>query len=368
MVDARWNKDKYIEMRVFSIIGLMAMFAFGCNFKASEPSLERDILKPILKTDTVPHDTDDPAIWINVENPEESLILGTDKEVNGGLFVFDVSGKMIDSLSVQGLQYPNNVDVEYGFEILEDSLVDLAVTVERQIGKVRIFSLPEMRPLDGGGIDVFLDESSDTLRRPMGVALFKDKHGDISVILSRKRGPTNGEYLWQYTIIPDDNGNVDLKLVRKFGKFSGGESEIEAVMVDDELGFVYYSDEAKGIRKYYADPANGSEELALFGTLDFKEDREGIALWKIKGSAAGYIVVSNQQENTFNIYNRDGGASHEHKIIGKWYLSTVESDGCDLTTVGVSDRFPQGFFIAMSEDKTFHLYDIQDLEDIIESY
>ncbi len=43
-------------------------------------------------------------------------------------------------------------------------------------------------------------------------------------------------------------------LVRKFGLFSG-KKEIESIAVDDALGYVYYSDEGYGVRKYYADPS-----------------------------------------------------------------------------------------------------------------
>lgn len=44
-----------------------------------------------------------------------------------------------------------------------------------------------------------------------------------------------------------------MTLVRKFGTWSG-KKEIESVAVDDELGFIYYSDEGVGVRKYAADP------------------------------------------------------------------------------------------------------------------
>ncbi len=42
-----------------------------------------DIIKPVIITDTVRYDTDDPAIWINEANPAASLVLGTDKDRMG---------------------------------------------------------------------------------------------------------------------------------------------------------------------------------------------------------------------------------------------------------------------------------------------
>ena len=41
--------------------------------------------------------------------------------------------------------------------------------------------------------------------------------------------------------------------MRRFGTFSGL-GEIEAVAVDDALGYVYYADEGTGIHKWHADP------------------------------------------------------------------------------------------------------------------
>ena len=80
-------------------------------------------------------------------------------------------------------------------------------------------------------------------------------------------------------MLDDGTGSVVAKKVREFGQFSGT-GEIEAVAVDDELGYVYYSDEGAGVHKYHADPdaPKADEELALFATSGFTEDREGISI------------------------------------------------------------------------------------------
>ncbi len=328
---------------------------------AEEQASAGQRIAPALKTEPVQFDTDDPAIWYNAEAPANSLVLGTDKEIGGGLYVFDLSGRILDSLTVRGLSYPNNVDVEYGQRLNDSTLTDIAVTVERPLGRVRIFSLPDMQPLDGGGLPVFEMEADSMLRLPMGVALYK-KPGtsEAQLIVSRKQGPTDGNYLAQYAILPADSNQLKLKLLRQFGQFSGGESEIEAIMVDDTLGYVYYADEMKGIRKYYADPSRGNEELALFGTTGFAEDREGIALWPASDTT-GYLIVSNQQDLSFNVYPRNP-EGHQHELLDNWKLSTVETDGCELIARPLNERFPKGVFVAMSEDTTFHYYDLRDLE------
>jgi 3-phytase len=119
---------------------------------------------------------------------------------------------------------------------------------------------------------------------------------------------------------------------------------------------VYYSDEQFGIRKYYADPAKGNEELAVFGQGDFLEDNEGISIYKFD-DGTGYILVSDQSANRFNIYAREGTKNdkHLHQRITSIPVSTDQSDGSDVTSISLPG-FEGGLFVAMSTDKTFQFY------------
>ncbi len=42
-------------------------------------------------------------------------------------------------------------------------------------------------------------------------------------------------------------------------------------------------------------------------------------------------------------------------------MSTNESDGSDVTSLVLDERFPSGIFVAMSDNKTFHLYSWDDI-------
>ncbi|EPN51188.1 phytase domain-containing protein, partial [Pseudomonas syringae pv. actinidiae ICMP 18807] len=53
---------------------------------------------------------DDPAIWVNPQNPAQSRVLGTNKKQ--GLLAYDLSGKQLQELPVGRL---NNVDIRPGF-------------------------------------------------------------------------------------------------------------------------------------------------------------------------------------------------------------------------------------------------------------
>jgi len=333
---------------------IILCFVSACNSPAIQTKTGNDTtaLKPVVVTDTVFEDSDDPAIWINKNDLSKSLIIGTDKSnENGGLYVFDLNGKINKELSVTGLRRMNNVDIAYGLSF-NNSKVDIAVATERGTNSIRVFSLPEMKPLDGGGIEVF---ENDTARAPMGIALYtRPTDGKIFAIVSRKPGPAQN-YLQQYLLHDDGNRKVVGDLVRSFGAYSG-RKEIESVAVDNELGYVYYSDEQTGIRKYYADPEKGNEELALFGQGEFKEDNEGISIYKLTDST-GYILVSDQSANRFNIYPREG---NQHKQITSIAVSTNQSDGSDVTSISLPG-FEGGLFVAMSTNKTFQYYKWKDI-------
>jgi len=333
-----------------SIVGLFA----ACD---SKPQISPNALIPKVITQPAKHDTDDPAIWVNEDNPEESLIIGTDKNEDGALYVYDLNGNIIEEKVVRGLKRPNNVDLEK-FEFENGDAVHIAVTTERLTNKIRIFSVPEMQSVDNGGIEVFVGEKE---RSPMGIALYKRNSDDaVFAIVGRKSGPSD-EYLWQYRLTGNPDGTISGQKIRAFGKYSG-KKEIEAIAADNENGYLYYSDEQVGVRKYHADPDKGNEELALFGTSGFASDHEGISIYKtITGS--GYILVSDQQANKFRIYNRIGTKEnpHNHELIKVIDVSTMESDGSEVTNASLGPLFPKGLFVAMSENKTFHLYAWEDI-------
>ena len=168
--------------------------------------------------------------------------------------------------------------------------------------------------------------------------------------------------MWQYELSDGNEGFVTGKLVRIFGQYSG-RKEIEAITVDNELGFVYFSDEQCCIRKYYADPSKGNEELASFGSSGYKMDHEGISIFKTSYTK-GYLLISNQQDNSFMLYPREGSKSnkHHHELITKIPFSTIESDGSEVSSIALSPQFPKGLFVAMSNGKVFHYYDWRNIE------
>lgn len=341
------------------LIAITVLLLNACKRHESAPAGTAII--PDVTTDTTLNDTDDPAIWIHPTDPKRSLILGTDKgDSTGGIYAYDLEGKIVNR--ILDLPRPNNIDIEYGY-VSEGDTFDIAAFTLRNGDQMRILRLPEMVFIDNGGIDVF---SGEDIIAPMGIGIYKDPATQsISVIVGRKSGP-DGSYLWQY-LLTDSSGVMKTTVVRKFGAFKGG-NEIEAICVDDAAGYVYYADEGAGIRKYYASPDSNGVELAFFGQRDFKEDHEGISIYPT-GNTSGYILISDQQANCFNVYPREGSPTnpHAHNRILSIPFSTNESDGSDVTSVAIPGVFPNGFFVAMSDNKTFQIYNWNKIKERIEA-
>ena len=324
---------------------------------------------PALATAPVTDDPDDPAIYIHPTDPSLSLILGTNKvpAPKGALVVFGLDGKIRQT--IDNLDRPNNVDVEYGLS-LGGKPANIAVLTERLKRRLRVFRVePDGKLTDVSsdkGLNVFEGQEGE-YAAPMGIGLYKRAHDEaVFAIVGRKTGPSDG-YLWEYRLMDDGTGKVRAIKMREFGRFSG-KTEIEAIAVDDALGYVYYADEGDGIHKYHADPDHpeAARELAHFGRTGFKADREGIAIYA-RDDKTGYILCTDQIEgNTeYYIFRREGAPArpHDHSEVLKIMRGGADStDGIEVTSSAAGPAFPNGLMVAMnSGPRNFLIYRWEDI-------
>jgi len=357
----------------------LTLAACGTQHRASSSGASPQAppaLCPAVETQPVSADADDPAIWIHPADPARSLIVGTDKvAATGGLYVFGLDGQVRQVMAP--LDRPNNVDVEYGL-LLAGTPTDIVVTTERKQRRLRVYRIGDTTPplvgvSSGTGLPV-LDGASGEAGEPMGIALYKrPRDGAVFAIVAPKAGGKT-DYLWQYRLEDDGQGRVRARFVRRFGAFSrtgagpGEIGEIEAVTVDDELGYVYYSDERFGIRKYHADPDNpeAARELAVFGREGYQADREGLATHARPGGA-GFIVSVDQIEggSTLRLFRREGtpGDPHDHREVVHTVATTADAtDGLEVTSASLPG-FPEGLVVLMnSRGRNFHLYGWRQLQ------
>jgi len=325
---------------------------------AAQPLSSAVEIKAAYGTTPLPDDPDDPAIWIHPSDPARSVIIGTMKVAApaGAIVVHGLDGQLRQTIG--GIDRPNNVDVEYGFR-LGGETVDIAVATERLARQLRIFRIDRTdgRLQDLGGVPILRSEQGEA-GAPMGIALYRrERDGAVFAIVAPKTGPHEG-YLWQYRLTDAGNGRPGTTFVRRFGRFSSStvreENEIEAVAVDDALGYVYYADEADGIHKWHADPdhPDAARELAHFGRSGFRGDREGIAIYALE-DGTGYIVCTDQLEgdSEYHVYPREGasGNPHDHsREITVFRGRADATDGLEISSAVLGPALPSGAMVAMN--------------------
>ena len=337
---------RYLVVGGFALVVCTVALAVTQINPSSLPS--RRAVDPVRSTVSLPRDADDPAIWVNPVRPVEEPGARHDESCgpDGALAVFGLDGRLQHLL--KGPNRPNNVDVEYGLN-LGGVPTDIAVLTEREGRRLRVYAIApdgsNLRDVSSGDLHI-LEGAPGPQGGPMGIGLYRRPgDGAIFAVVSPKAGPKSN-YLWQYRLSDDGAGRVKATFVRRFGTFSGN-GEIEAIVVDDELGYVYYSDERVGIHKWPVDPdaKDANQELALFGTTGYRREREGLGIYAL-ANGTGYIVSVDQQpgESVFHIFRREGepGRPHDHSEELMTFRGHADAtDGLDVTSACARSGFSQ---------------------------
>jgi 3-phytase len=313
-------------------------------------------VKPRVSTSQVISDADDAAIWMHPTDPSKSLILGTDKggPSNGGLVAWNLDGTQKQRIT---LNRPNNVDVRYGFK-LGGQTVDLAAVSLRDSRQVRIFKIdPSSRNLS----DVTTLDTTNVLHKtfdsPYGLTMYKRPSDGLVFVIVSSRHTDFREKVWQIRLEDDGAGRVKGVLARKFGDFK---NVVEGMVADDELGFLYASEERVGIHKYNVDPRKGNTPLAFFATEDsLHGNNEGLALYKC-ANGTGYLLVAHPETRSIKVYRREGekGAPHQHRLLTRIKDdSSKAGDGLEVSSRAYSPIFPHGVMIWHDQaGRNFRLY------------
>jgi 3-phytase len=292
---------------------------------------------PVAQTDPVPHEgdaADDPAIWVNPRDPARSLILGTDKL--GGLAVYDLGGRQTQYLPVGPV---NNVDVRSGF-LLAGKRAPLVAASHRTDKSIHLWTIDPrtgtLADTPGGPVKVSADE-------PYGLCLYRSAaSADLFAFVNDKSGKIE-----QWRLADDGAGRVKAELVRTLQL----PSQVEGMAADDPLGWLYVSEESRGLWRYPAEPGDQSAPV-LVDTTDakghLKADAEGIAIAAAEAGRGGFLLVSSQGSSSFAVYDR----SPPNTFRGAFTVEASASidgcehtDGLDATAAPLGAAFPRGLVV-----------------------
>jgi 3-phytase len=298
--------------------------------------------------------SDDPAIWVNPDDPTKSFVVGTNKR--GGLALYNLDGRMVQYVASGEF---NNVDlrtVRFGGEPIV-----LVAANERSKDAVVLFRLDPAA------------ERLERLRRfaigvrPSGLCLYLDEAGECHLFVCGENvTQRERDQLEHWKLVPDPDKTVAAELVATV-PFS---SECEGMVVDDATAELYVAEEAVGIWKLDARDIAKERRLILKAHPDgpLHGDVEGLAVMKRTGDP-GYLLASSQGSDDFVVLRRaaDYAVAGRFEIVGGRGIDGVtHTDGIDVTTAAMGDRYPRGLFVVQDDvnetRQNFKLISVEEIE------
>ena len=321
------------------IAGALNLSAGTAQDPRTPPQSSMAIVHPITETAPVETDgdsADDPAIWVDRNDPTRSIIIGTQKQ--SGLYVYDLQGRVLQFLPDGRM---NNVDVRDNFR-LGSQTVSLVASSNRTTDGISIYRVDSatrrlIDVADGVQPTGFLD--------PYGLCMYRSARTNDTYVF------VNGDVgtMRQYRLNDAGNGRVRATQVREI-PFA---SQTEGCVADDETGVLYIGEEDVGLWRISAEPDGGTVPTSL-ATVEandaLKDDLEGIGLYDL-GGGRGYLVVSSQGNNTYAVFNRQGNNDY----IGSFAVladaargidGISETDGLEVLSANLGGPYAGGIFIA----------------------
>ena len=285
---------------------------------------------------------DDPAIWVNEDDPEASLIVASNKV--RGLLVYALDGRIVSRLDSGRV---NNVDLRSGIRVGGAETIVVAGT-NRTTMTLDILALDpasgELSPL-GDPIDPGF--AAD----PYGICLYRSAaSGDLYVFANAQDGAVG-----QWRLADDGRGGLASERVRTW-KLA---SQPEGCVADDANGWLFIGEEGAGIWRFDAEATAPTDEPTVVDKTGQGEpgggrlaaDVEGLALYAPPGGGNrdGFLVASSQGNHTYVVYDRAPPHTYRgtFRIGGEGSIDgTEETDGIDLVAAPVGPDYPAGLLVA----------------------
>ncbi|GAB3031887.1 phytase [Bowmanella dokdonensis] len=298
---------------------------------------------------------DDPAIWLNRQQADRSLILGTDKRA--GLMVYELNGKLVQQLPVGRL---NNVDLRYGL-MLNGQTMDVAAASNRTQNSISLFGIEP-----SSGSVSHLSDIPTSLDEVYGLCMYQSATGTYVFV-----NDTDGRF--QQFRVKQKQGRLAGELVREFAVAS----QPEGCVADDSTGDLYLGEEGEGIWHTSAEPGVTTlRQVASVGG-HLHADVEGMGIYRTQDQAL--LIVSSQGNDSYLAFdlNQDFAYAGRFRIglnLQQGIDGASETDGLEVTSASLGGRYPQGLLVVQDgrnrlpqRPQNFKLVDWRQVAMVLES-
>lgn len=362
----RFSKGFVVLMKIKFSVLLCATILSSCVSEVVAP-LPVDAKPVVALIETQPVSSsgdaaDDPAIWINTANPEQSLVIGTDKDY--GIEVYDLNGSRVQSIPAGRT---NNVDLRYLSDNSNWSAI--AAASNRTTNTISLFGISHRGELSWWKHS----EIITGLGEPYGLCMYSNADG-IQIFVN----DTDGRYQqWLLNELSSESNPIEpqfsASLVREFS----APNQPEGCVADDEQGLLFLGVEDEGVRVVSAEMGGSTQitSIANVGDSILAADVEGMSLYK--QGAEGYLIVSSQGNYSYAVYDRLSPHSYRGSFFVEDNLSagidgSQETDGLSVNSFLRTEQFPSGLLVVQdgfntqpNEPQNFKYISWQDIADAL---
>jgi myo-inositol-hexaphosphate 3-phosphohydrolase len=311
--------------------------------------------------------TNDPAIWVNPQDPTKSLILGANSA--DGLVTYDLAGAKVAQTEVASAPV-TGVDTRNGF-MFGGMPVSVATAVGEGGLKHGLMHFYVIDPATG--------KLAKKTATPAGIEPVWQQ-GDISSVCMYQSPVSHNTYAFamsangqiaQFQLV-EEAGAIKIQTVRGYRSTPAAgpwdvtpvDSTVGGCVVDDEMKTLYVSEKAKGIWKFGAEPSDPMTGTLIDTTTaatppgHLTDNTLGLALAKT-GDGAGYLIASSPAKvgtdpmaDSFMVYDRAAGNAFIRSFrVGEGAVDNCDrTDGIDAAVASLGTGFASGVFIC--QDKT----------------
>jgi 3-phytase len=318
---------KYNVLAVSLLLGVI-----GCDSKSTaddadnpQHSQNPSVEPSAQTTPTATDGANDPAIWIDGDDPQKSLILGAG--LAGGLEVYDLEGTRIGSIGGAAITL---VDVRSNFPLAGES-IGLAIAFDVDESNILAYTIdPQER-----AVTQIKAASFATNAEIEGLCMYQSSLSGKSYVFAAGAG-----MIQQWELF-DQGGELAARQVRSIPVGYGAGHCVG----HDAGAAIYFSHEVIGVFKLNAEPESEEELQTVdvakpFGS--FAGDVKGITIYE--HDDGGYLLVSDADKSRIQVYDLDS----LERIGAVTVAGVEESEGIAATAVAV--RGAGGLLVLTDDD------------------